>query len=75
MSLDFPADQLEVANVYGFPYEVKGGKLQVDFKDVFAEERKFTVGESSLFLINSRESKLIEARLKAIEIDYKFIRI
>ncbi|MDT0558425.1 TolC family protein [Ichthyenterobacterium sp. W332] len=36
-----------------------------------AEERKFTVGESSLFLINSRESKLIEARLKAIEIDYK----
>lgn len=38
---------------------------------LFAEERKFTVGESSLFLINSRESKLIEARLKAIEIDYK----
>ncbi|WP_420845234.1 TolC family protein [Maribacter litopenaei] len=29
-----------------------------------AEERKFSFGESSLFLINSRESKLIDAVLK-----------
>ena len=36
-----------------------------------AEERKFTVGESSLFLINSRESKLIESRLKLISINNK----
>ncbi|NND87649.1 MAG: transporter, partial [Flavobacteriaceae bacterium] len=32
---------------------------------VAAEERKFGLGESSLFLINSREQKLIEAQLKA----------
>ncbi|MEQ3656344.1 MAG: TolC family protein [Dokdonia sp.] len=32
---------------------------------VQAEERKFFIGESSLFLINSREQKLIDARLKA----------
>jgi len=31
------------------------------------EEAKFEAGESSLFLINSRESKLIENRLKAIK--------
>ena len=31
---------------------------------VAAEERKFFVGESSLFLINSRERKLIDAQLK-----------
>ncbi|WP_025742213.1 TolC family protein [Aquimarina pacifica] len=31
---------------------------------VQAEERKFFMGESSLFLINSREQKLIDARLK-----------
>ncbi|MFD1063851.1 TolC family protein [Winogradskyella litorisediminis] len=37
-----------------------------------AEERKFQVGESSLFLVNSRESKLIEGQLKAIEIQNKF---
>ncbi len=37
-----------------------------------AEERKFFLGESLLFLINSRESKLIEAKLKANEIEYKY---
>jgi len=34
-----------------------------------AEERKFELGESSLFLINSRESKLIEAKLKAVKVE------
>ena len=34
-----------------------------------AEERKFQIGESSLFLVNSRESKLIENKLKAIEME------
>ncbi|WP_281541479.1 TolC family protein [Maribacter aestuarii] len=37
-----------------------------------AEERKFSFGESSLFLINSRESKLIETQLKRIEVQNKF---
>lgn len=36
------------------------------------EERKFSFGESSLFLINSRESKLIDAELKQIEVQNKF---
>ncbi len=38
-----------------------------------AEERKFSFGESSLFLINSRESKLIDAQLKQIEVQNKFL--
>lgn len=37
-----------------------------------AEERKFQLGGSSLFLVNSRESKLIDGQLKAIEIQNKF---
>ena len=37
-----------------------------------AEEREFQLGESSLFLVNSRESKLIDGQLKAIEIQNKF---
>lgn len=37
-----------------------------------AEERKFQLGESSLFLVNSRESKFIDGQLKAIEIQNKF---
>ncbi|NNE76521.1 MAG: TolC family protein [Pricia sp.] len=40
-----------------------------------AEERKFSFGESSLFLINSRESKLIDAQLKQIEVQNKFYRV
>lgn len=38
-----------------------------------AEDRKFGFGESSLFLINSRERALIDARLKANEVQYKFL--
>ena len=37
-----------------------------------AEERKFFLGESSIFLVNSRESKLIDAKLKAINLENKF---
>ncbi|MEM6686280.1 MAG: TolC family protein [Bacteroidota bacterium] len=37
-----------------------------------AEERKFFLGESSLFLVNSREAKLIENLLKAIDLENKF---
>ena len=39
-----------------------------------AEERKFSFGESSLFLINTRESKLIDAFLKRNEVQYKFFQ-
>lgn len=38
---------------------------------VSAEDRKFELGESSLFLINSREQKLIDARLKANSLQIK----
>ncbi|KPM32818.1 Multidrug efflux protein, outer membrane component [Croceitalea dokdonensis DOKDO 023] len=37
-----------------------------------AEERKFSFGESSLFLINSRESKLIESELKQNDVQNKY---
>lgn len=37
-----------------------------------AEERKFSFGESSLFLINSRERKLIDAELKQNEVQNKY---
>lgn len=39
-----------------------------------AEERKFGFGESSLFLINSRESRLIDTELKQIDLHNKFFR-
>ncbi|WP_299228128.1 TolC family protein [uncultured Psychroserpens sp.] len=39
-----------------------------------AEERKFSFGESSIFLINSREKSLIDSQLKAIELQNKFLK-
>jgi outer membrane protein TolC len=39
-----------------------------------AEDRKFFMGESSLFLVNTRESKLIESKLKAIDIQNLFFK-
>ncbi|MBR9846940.1 MAG: TolC family protein [Algicola sp.] len=39
-----------------------------------AEERKFSFGESSLFLINSREKNLIDSQLKAIELQNKYLK-
>ncbi|QXP70227.1 TolC family protein [Polaribacter sp. R2A056_3_33] len=39
-----------------------------------AEDRKFFLGESSLFLVNYREVKLIEAKLKAIDLENNFFK-
>ena len=39
-----------------------------------AEDRKFFLGESSLFLVNYREVKLIEAKLKAIDLENAFFK-
>lgn len=41
---------------------------------VKSEERKFSLGESSLFLINYREVKLIETNLKAIKNEYEYAK-
>ncbi len=43
-------------------------------KMVVAEERKFELGESSLFLINSRESQLISVKLKEIDMTRKLLK-
>lgn len=50
------------------------GEIVADYKTlVAAEERKFQLGESSLFLVNSREQKLIEASLKENKLRVKFL--
>ena len=41
---------------------------------VVAEEYKFSVGESSLFLVNSRENKLLETQQKLAELKTKFFK-
>lgn len=38
-----------------------------------AEELKFRMGESTLFLVNSRENKLLEAREKLVSVQVKYL--
>ncbi|MGC6526071.1 MAG: TolC family protein [Flavobacteriaceae bacterium] len=45
-----------------------------DFIQLFnGEQRKFDIGESSLFLVISRESQLLSSQLKLIDLDYKLL--
>ena len=62
-------NKIDAANAEINSLQIQGGLLTDIVSDyetmLAAEERKFELGESSLFLINSREQKLIEATLKA----------
>lgn len=50
-------------------------KIVVDYGTLLkAEERKFFLGESSLFLVNSREVKLIDSQIKAIDLENSFFK-
>ena len=61
--LDSYTKQTQFTNVIMSDYEIL----------LNAEERKFFLGESSLFLVNSREAKLIDAKLKVISLENKFL--
>lgn len=61
--LDSYKDQLSLVNVIVEDYETM---LQ-------GENRKFDLGESSVFLVNTRENSLIEARLKELDIQTELL--
>ncbi|SEB77664.1 Outer membrane protein TolC [Tenacibaculum sp. MAR_2009_124] len=59
-------------NSYKEQYNILSN-LVIDYKNlVQSEERKFSLGEGSLFLVNYREVKLIENQLKYINTQYKY---
>lgn len=50
-------------------------KVANDYESlVKAEQRKFELGDSSLFIVNKRESSFLSARMKQIEILKKFLK-
>ncbi|WGD34501.1 TolC family protein [Olleya sp. YS] len=79
---EFADTQLQIKNkVDAINREINSYKLQnilieniVEDYDTLlkAEERKFSFGESSVFLINNRENKLIESQVKALQLQNKF---
>ncbi|RVU89867.1 TolC family protein [Flavobacterium columnare] len=51
-------------------------KLVSDFEKMLsAEERLFTIGESSLFLINTRENALVSSKLSDIALENRFYNL
>ncbi|MFD1096253.1 TolC family protein [Salegentibacter chungangensis] len=51
------------------------GKVTDNYeKLVEAEQRKFELGDSSLFLVNNRESSFLSSRMKELEILLKFLK-
>lgn len=63
----------EILN-YNTQIDLSRNNLQNYRKLLYAEETRYSNGESSLFLINSRENKVIEAQEKFISIRTKFLK-
>lgn len=63
----------EVLN-YHLQIDLTNNNLKNYQKLLKGEEIRFSNGESSLFLINARENKLIEAREKNLELKAKFLK-
>lgn len=40
MKVRFPNENLKVSKVFGYPYEVEGDQVTIDFKDVFSGQKK-----------------------------------
>ncbi|MCF4101929.1 TolC family protein [Gillisia sp. M10.2A] len=50
-------------------------KMAEDYESlVEAEQRKFELGDSSLFLVNNRENSFLSARMKQIDVLMKFLK-
>lgn len=80
--LDLNLTRREILNdVYAAYNDVRNYEKQLKIQEdatrnqeilVRAEQRKFDIGESTLFLINTRESKLIEMRTKVESLKSKY---
>ena len=62
---------LQEIESYLIQYEILLDLVEDNKKLVNSEERKFSLGEGSLFLVNYREVKLIESQLKEIDTEYQ----
>lgn len=81
LDADFKLQELN-AKITSLRNEVLNYKKQIDIAQqniqnyrrlLNAEEQLFSNGESSLFLINSRENKLLESELKLLDLRLKFV--
>ncbi|UUV22155.1 TolC family protein [Paenimyroides aestuarii] len=81
LDIDYKQQELQ-AKITAYKNEVLSYQTQIKVMQnnienykrlLYAEEIRFSNGESSLFLINSRENKLLEAEQKLLDLRLKFI--
>ena len=82
MDMTLKQQELDV-KISNYANEVQNYSTQISLADenienyrrlLQGEEARYGNGESSLFLINSRQNKLIEAQEKIIELRFKFLK-
>lgn len=75
IELDFKLNALK-QNIGLLAEQLQNAERSVKYSKqlVEAEKLKFTNGESSLFILNARESKWLESELKLSEYKLKFIK-
>lgn len=82
LDIQFKRQELN-AKIVSYSNEVLNYRAQLDiatqnianYKRLLrAEETRYDNGESSLFLINTRENKVIEAQEKLLELQFKFMK-
>ncbi len=83
INFEFETTQINLKNkITSLTQEIESYKLQNSLtKEIVegnslllkSEERKFQLGESSLFMVNTRENKLIEYHLKVISLQNSFL--
>ncbi len=81
LDADFKRQELTV-KIANYQSETLNYRKQIEISEqnilnyrrlLYAEEMRFESGESSLFLINSRETKLLESEIKLLELRLKFL--
>jgi outer membrane protein TolC len=82
IDLSLKEQELQV-KISNYSNEVQNYNTQINLADrnlenyqrlLMGEESRYSNGESSLFLINSRQNKMIEAQEKVIELRFKFLK-
>jgi len=82
LELNLKDNQLQ-ARIEALQQQIEGFLEQIEMTEQLVsdatallegEVRKFNFGESSIFLINTRETRLIEARLEQLDLQIKYLK-
>ena len=76
MKIKFPSGYLKPAKVFGYPYEVEGDYVIIDFKDFFAEQKKSVLIKFDITgKINGKLKFENELTYEDVTSDFKFVSI